>query len=486
MQLMAGVYLKAAEIVETLDNYKGKKGRFVKTFAFNDKRNKNGWRALWDGIVKNIHTSKQKPGIVFERCTADGCDLDHTEAQTKELSLEVQEPFRKTNIIDYTLDPENHKSFFIHEVTDDETWEQILDGTLKFVSPSIWPKAGGFEVIGKMDNGLPMIDVWDWDFLHDAFVNKPAFGDDAKITAACEGVDCPVKLLSAKEFDYEAVFDFEAITDGESMPHLQEIPLSIVHKGKRRFITVSKTAYEAVQALLKAGEPVCEKKVFDIIRQEKQHSSFSSCTCSGSHNMDPKELESKFKAMEEDHKELQSKFSAMEDENKQDHSARVARLVATLKAMDEDKREEHSASIRAMHDEKEIKAMEEAEKEVKTAKHAKDDDKPNSAMEEENKDMKARIIDLEQSQASPLVAKMLKARELKGASAEEIKTFTESLNAKSLKEIESLYASERVLIEALVAKEPEAELKHFSFGPTSQSSLSAKSMDQIFNEEIAQ
>ncbi len=485
---MAGVYLKAAEIVETLDEYAGKKGRFIKTFGLNDQRNKNGWRALYDGIVKNIHTAKDRPGIEFMKCTADGCDLDHTEAQTKEASLEVQEPYRKTNIIDYPIDEASRTAFLIHEVLDDQLWDDVKTGKIKFVSPSIWPKSGGYEVIGTMENGLPMIDVWDWDFLHDAFVNKPAFGDDAKITAACEGQGCPVKLLSAKSFEYQA--DYEAkngILDQGDITHLQEIPLSIMHNKKRTFMTVTKTAYDAIQALLKAGEVVDESKVFDIIRQEKSHSSFSSCTCSGIHMpTEEEELKSKLKATEEREEELKSKFKAQEEEEKKDMGARKARLVAHLRAMEnEDEMKAHIASVKANTDDpKEAKAMEEAEKEVKTAKGNTTDDPTKMANEHEEK-LNARIIELEQHEAEPLVAKMVKARQLKGADEKALTAFTKDMENKSLKDIKSLYANEAILIESLVASEPVEEPRHFAFlGSETNSPLHGKSLDEIF-EEVA-
>jgi len=50
------LYLKASSEIEILDEFDGEKGVFLKTFAFNDKRNKNGWRAPWDSVKRNIPT----------------------------------------------------------------------------------------------------------------------------------------------------------------------------------------------------------------------------------------------------------------------------------------------------------------------------------------------------------------------------------------------------------------------------------------------
>jgi len=196
---LSGVYFKASSHIEILDEYEGQSGQFLKTFAINDKRNKNGWRAVWSGIRKNIETFKGKPGIEFVKCDQDGCDLDHTEAQTEEMSLKIQEPFRVTTTIGFTFDESTHTAYFIDKIDDPAFYEKVKSGEIKYVSPSIWPKSGGYDIIGEMENGQPMIDVWEWSGLHHAFVTKPAFGDDAKITATCEGQDCPVKLLTAKE-----------------------------------------------------------------------------------------------------------------------------------------------------------------------------------------------------------------------------------------------------------------------------------------------
>ena len=520
----AGVYLKAKEGVETLTEYKGKKGKFIKTFALNDLRNKNGWRAIWEGIKNNLHTFHGRPGIEFVKCDSDGCDLDHTEAQTKELSLEIQEPYRVTTIIDHVIDEANHTSYFIHECHDDAFWEKVKSQEVKFVSPSLWPKSGGFEVIGTMENGAPKIDVWEWDGLHDAFVNKPAFGDDAKITATCEGDNCPVKLLSAKssknaEFQYVAgvvedcvskkisefydkgetpdkqklaIFFSECrkeMTASDSnlvnnISHLQEIPLLVNHNKKKNFISVSKDAYTAISAALSAGEKMDEGKVFDIIRQEPKLSSFSSCTCSSKHNMSPeeeKELKSKLKAAEDDKKELESKFKAQEDDDKKDHSARVARITASMKAMDDDTKKEYVASVKASEDEKEIKAAEEAEKEVKTAKKAT----------EENPEIKAVIASnklMEDELKSPLITIILQAREVQGADKADLETLSAALHAKSLKAVKEKFAEDKIFIEnALAATENEVpEQKHFAFSGSSQATqLSAKSLEETFEEVVA-
>lgn len=515
--LMAGVYFKANEEIRTLDEYEGEKGMFVETFAINDIRNKNGWRATWEGIKKYLSTFKGKPGIEFIKCEADGCDLDHTEAQTEELSLQVQEPYRQTTIIGTKLDEQTHTGYFVHKVHDREFFEKLRRKEIKGVSPSIWPKAGGFEIIGY-EGARPLIDVWEWSGLHDAFVNKPAFGDEARITAICEGDNCPVKLLSAKEKTVQLTADaiqdcvtrkvkewaekpsdqklaifysecrrqLNSIVDNADMQHLQEIPLLVPHNKKKRFFTVSKTVYSKVAKILEDGGGVDESRLFEIIRKEDENNSFKSCTCSANH-MPPvsedehEKLKAKLTAQEEEKKELESKLAAQEEEEKKEYKARVARYSAIFKAQTEEEKEKLKATIKATEDEKEIKAMEEAEKD-KPAKSAQED--------EEKEEMKASMKAMEAKLAAPLIEKMVKARTLKGATNDDIEEFKKEYSGKSLSAVEADYNKEKIFIEQELSAAEQDESpsqKHFAFqgadGVTSQ--FSAKSLEDVFEEAEA-
>ena len=275
------LYLKASSEIELLDEWDGRKGRFVKTFGINDKRNKNGWRATWEGIKKNMHTFLDdggRPGIEYVSCDGTVCDLDHTDGTTKQISIDVQEPFRVTNLMDFTFDDDTHTAFLIHEVLSDETWEKLRDGRLKFVSPSLWPKSGGFEIIGEMPNGLPKLDVWDWDALHTAFVNNPAFGDEARVTAMCEGENCHMRLLTARQLSAETVGD-------DGLDPLRQIPILVRHKGKLRFVSVTKQVADQLHANFEKDIAINEETVLRMMAEHEtasnQNSSFSACACSG-------------------------------------------------------------------------------------------------------------------------------------------------------------------------------------------------------------
>lgn len=442
------LYLKASSEIELLEEYSGKQGRFVKTFGLNDKRNKNGWRATWEGIKKNIHTFLDdggRPGIEYVACDGTVCDLDHTDGTTKEISIDIQEDFRVTTLIDYTLNEDTHTAFFIHEVLSDETWEKLQNQTLKYVSPSLWPKTGGFEILGYMPNGLPKIDVWEWDGLHDAFVNNPAFGDEARVTAMCEGDNCHMRLLSAKQIKAE--------TD-DGLGPLRQIPILVKHKGQLRFVSVDKEIADKLNANFEKDIAINEETLLQIISehesQNKSNTSFSACTCSGNQMTlsatEEKDLRDAVKANEDKVKELESKLKGMTDEKE--------KVEAKLKASEKDDDEKVKAAK---------KAVEEKEEEAKKAVKAKEE------FEKENKELKAKI-------AEPLIASILEPAKDR-LDESQYKKLEASLKGKTIPELE-----EAIIMSNLSASE-KTPGRHFEFSEGTQSSaLSAKSLEEIMDE----
>jgi len=196
------LYLTGAQIdpKNLLTEWKGREGKFVRTFGINDTRNNNEWRSTWQGILDNIKKSIGRPGIEFEKCTEAGCGLDHVEAESLEENYEKQKPFEVTNMIDYVIDEDTHTVDVIHEVHSDDFWDDLNSGKVKFVSPMIWPNNGGAQSSGTGRADLPIVDTWDYEWVHMAFLEKdPAFGDDASVRTMCEGSNCGVQLLSAKK-----------------------------------------------------------------------------------------------------------------------------------------------------------------------------------------------------------------------------------------------------------------------------------------------
>lgn len=196
-------------------------------------------------------------------------------------------------------------------------------------------------------------------------------------------------------------------------------------------------------------------------------------------------LKANLKAAEHDKEEMKSKLDAAEHEKEEEMNSRKARLVAVLKAQTEEEREKTAKAIRATDDEKEKEALDKAEKEVKTEGTVhKPGEEPKEATEHE-KEQDAKVAKLEAVIAKPLVTKMAKARALKGATDDEIKTFTDSYEEKSLAAITADYEKEKILIEATLAGSTEGpeEQKHFAFEAGEQTAFSAKSLEDIFSEE---
>ena len=55
------MYLKGAQIDphNVLTEWKGREGKFVRTFGINDTRNNNEWRSTWKGVLDNIDKSRR-------------------------------------------------------------------------------------------------------------------------------------------------------------------------------------------------------------------------------------------------------------------------------------------------------------------------------------------------------------------------------------------------------------------------------------------
>lgn len=187
-----------------LTSWKGRKGKFIRTFGINTTRNNNEWKVTWKSIKQHIGTAINRPGIEYEKCQEGKCDLDHVEAESFEENIEKQKPYERTKIIDYILDEENESVDLVHEVNDgkdgDEFFDKVKNGEVQYVSAMVWPATGGYDMLGTGRAGLPIIDAYHWKFVHHAFLrDNPAYGKDtAQVKTTCEGENCQVQLLSAK------------------------------------------------------------------------------------------------------------------------------------------------------------------------------------------------------------------------------------------------------------------------------------------------
>ncbi len=153
------------------------------------------------------------------------------------------------------------------------------------------------------------------------------------------------------------------------------------------------------------------------------------------------DLKSKMKAMDEDHKEEVAKLKAADSFQEPGPKVTAAIIASLKKAMDEEKEETAKAKIATA-----IKAMEdvyETGNGVNTNANDKDD---LHAMDEEHKEQSAVIATLTAKYVKPLIAKILQAKQIAGATSEQLAADQKALSAMKLPEFEALYASQEVFI----------------------------------------
>lgn len=479
------MYLLARQLEPNnfLTEWKGRKGKFVRTFGFNDERNNNEWRSPWKATKLHIATALGRPGIEFTKCDEDGCSLDHfDDAESFEENIEKQKPYARTTVIDFVPDENTKTMDLIHEVHDDAFWERLKTGKIKWVSPMIWPADNGLEKLGTGRLGLPILDAHHWKFVHVAFLEKnPAYGEAAGIRTMCEGDDCGVQMLSAKLMSQTTTS-----APGDDLDPLKEIPILYRHKGSLHFVSASQKVKDMIVQRKKEGVKIDDQELASIMAKCKdpdEESPFITCSCKSKHNMtiedDNKELKSKLQAMEDDHKKLESKFTAMEDENKKKPEMAKARYASLIANMTDEEKDKMSASVKAMEDEEEMKAMDEAMKENKAKKATSDSDP-------EKKDMQARLQAMESDKSVTMIDGLVAVRKGK-ISDGDLTKFETSLKAQTYLEIQTQFKNEEYQINSLPAKEIKSEFEHFEFdGPMSASNsngLAAKTIGERNGEE---
>ncbi len=438
------MYLKAAEIVQSnlFTNWKGREGKFVRTFGMNSERNKNEWRATWDSIKKYIHTALQFPGIEYEVCKKEGCDLDHVEADTFEENVEKQKPFERTKIIDYILNEKDESVDLIHEVNDDSFWSKLQKKEIKYVSPLIWPLANGVKILGTGRAGLPIIDTNAWRFVHHAFLkNNPAYGKDtATVKTMCEGENCDVKLLAHLQADTVST------ANSDNISHLQEIPLLYKHKGQLILLSASSCVQKKIKEKKDSGGTIDDQALaiaYSECKGSKAKSSFKTCSCSVNHTMSDEENNN----LKKENGELKSKLKAQEDkENKEkSYEAKKGRYAKLFANTDEKEREKMVASLRANEDDKDdLKAAMEVDDEMKKAKKANTDDP-------EKEKMKARLSALEAKETTSMIEDLVALKSKNGLGAKDVNEYHASLKGKTYDEILSKYDDNKFEIKSMKA-----------------------------------
>jgi len=466
------MYLLAKEIPESnlLTNWKGREGKFVRTFGMNSERNKNEWRATWDSIKKYIHTALQFPGIEYEVCRADGCDLDHVEADTFEENLAKQKPFERTKIIDFILDEKNESVDLIHEVNSDEFWEKLKKREIKYVSPLIWPLVNGVQVLGHGRDDLPIIDTTAWKFVHHAFLkNNPAYGTDiATVKTMCDGVDCDVKLLQGK------LSADTTTANQENISNLQEIPLLYKHKGQLILLSASECVQNKIKEKKDSGIKIDDQALAITFsecgesRGKKAKSSFKTCSCTAKQNSMPDD-----ESLKKENDELKAKLAAQEEKqnDEKSHAARKGRYAKLFANIDEEEREKMVASLRgAEHEKDELKAAQEVDEEMKKAKKALHEGP-------KNEKMMARLSALEAKASTTMIEDLVSLKSKNGLAAKDVNEYHASLKGKTYDEILSKYDDNIFEIKNMKASTTKSD--DFEFNGGELTALKGKTFSEI-------
>ena len=470
------MYLTSAEISPNnfLTEWKGKSGKFVRTFGINTKRNNNEWRVTWDSIKQHIGTAIGRPGIEYEKCVEGKCDLDHVEADSFEENIQKQTPFERTKIIDYILDEENETVDLIHKVNDNdegnEFFKKIQDGDIQYVSAMVWPATGGYDTLGTGRVGLPIIDAYHWKYVHHAFLtSNPAYNEDTAIVrTTCEGEDCQIQLLSA----------VTTSAPGDALDPLKEIPLLYKHKNELHLVSASSCVKEIIRKKKEAGIKIDDQELAiaysECGESNNLKSSFKTCTCSKIilDEKEHEEMKSKLKATEIVKEELEAKLKAQDEKELELRKAKYSKLFAQTENEDDSKK--MYARLKATTDDKEdLKAVDEEFEKHNTSRKAQSEDP-------EKKEMQAAMKSMQSKLAEPLIAGLVAVRKGKMPEAE-LTQFETSLKAKSFTEIESQFNDESFIINSLKSNTVTAPAGYekFEFNGGESPALSSKSLEEI-------
>lgn len=170
--------------VEFLDNYKGRKGSFIKKFLISDKFNINKWRVTWESILLDVKGFIGQPLVLTPV-------LDHP-------SVKNQENFKVGEIIDVIIDEMNHTVYQVSHITKPGIAELIHEKKIRFGSPTVVVYSEETREIRNRGTASEEHVLHRFKPGHDALVAEPAYGKEVdKIKAICDGTGegCAVKLL---------------------------------------------------------------------------------------------------------------------------------------------------------------------------------------------------------------------------------------------------------------------------------------------------
>ena len=464
---------------EILDEFEGEKGVFIKSFLINTKTNLNDWEVTKEANIKDGPNFKGMPGIEF----FNKGRRDHTVGKTYEDALRLQSPHAK-GIIRKVIDKTGgEKLEQITRMFDNKMIEKIRkaqsEGKEIFVSPAIFPRSIDDVDIIDMPDGSHIHRVKRYLPLHYAFVDEPAYGDEARITDVCEGDNCLIKLA-------------KTATEGigqDGLEPIRTIPFVRISRctktGKIKISSKEGSALddmvsECLSNKLGPGEEPSDQDIAICFSESRKKLKGV--------NSQIRESKKKGKLSAEEptekEKKMEARLTALEDDNKE-----MKKENAKLKkANDELHENNHEEKLDAAEDNDETGDNPEEGKKSKKSKKGK---KGNDEMTKEKKEETAKIASMskiiDDEIKMPKIAKYLAYRAsvgdteevLEAKKAKLLKASVEEINEK-LEEVAPHMASIEFNNQA-DSKKPETEFP-MGFPGQVSGSTTQKSGSELFTE----
>jgi hypothetical protein len=423
---LQALYFAATEF-EVLDEFEGEQGTFIKSFLINNKLNLNDWEVTEEANRLDGPEFKGMPGIEF----FNKGRRDHTVGDTYAEALRLQSPHAKAIIRKVLGTETGEKLTQISRVFDEDIIKKLRNKEIKFVSPAIFPRSiEDVEIIQRPEGGH-IHKVHRYLPLHYAFVDEPAYGNDAAITDICDGPECLIKLEKASATD--------GIGQDEIDP-LRKIPIIRVSKcSKTGNINVSvagnddlsKLVSECLSNKLAPGEEPTDKDIAICFSESRNKLKENTSKIHQSKSYGKKMADDDI--TREEKEKLEARLTALEDtEKKREEEVKKAKQKKANET--EDNHEEDM--LEAADDDM---TEEEKKEEAKKSKKSKKTKKANEEETEKEKEQTAKIASMNNIINTeiklPKIASYLEYRESVGDSKEVIEVKRAKLLKASIEEI---------------------------------------------------
>lgn len=413
---LQSLYLATVKVEEVLDEFEGEKGTFFRSFLISTKTNLNDWEVTEKANQTDGPDFTGQPGIEFWNKGR----RDHTIGASYTEAINMQTPHTKAIIRKVLGSEKGERLEQVSIVLDEDIAKKLRNKEIQYVSPAIFPRTvEDVEIIEKPGGGH-IHRIHRYFPLHYAFVDDPAYEQDAKITDVCDGPECLLRLSKASK-------------DNNVIP-----PIIRVAKCSK----TGKTTVQISGASAKLSDKVSEclsNKLSDgqeptdqdiaICYSEAQKANTSQILESKNKNIKmsvdenkkkDEEIASLKKANEESQKKHNEEVAKLRKANDSNHEPNKQEIMISKieKAMDEEDHEKRAGLIK--------KAMDENDH----------DDKEKKALKKSNEIMKEDYKAAMKLAKAPLIEEYLAGRKVAGDTDEEIEEKKAKMEKASLDEVQ--------------------------------------------------